>query len=190
MEWIFKNKKEFPVGDNRIEEAFSWRVLEKLSQNGLVGIIHHATSLFNLKSRSYREAFFGSNQVFRITNFTNFRQFIFKGISIPSVKGNVTTGAGAPAATFIYRPSANVNEKPIIHYGPFLEYQIQNVNHDLWSLTINSHEINYISSLEAAKAPFSNLENGSGEHLVHQQMINYLKRCYHLNLEQFCGLRN
>lgn len=187
LKWITTNKGTYPVSDNRIEEAFSWRVSEKLAEDGVVGIVHHATSLFNLKAKRYRQAFFTQNEVLRITNFANFRQFLFKGIQIPSDGEKKTSGATAPAATFAYRKfQFDRDKKQIIHYGPFMDNQIQNTGNDLWSITINESEITTVSPLEAEQGDFQTWKFALWGTRRDKEAINRLERRYSLNLAQFC----
>ena len=42
--WITANLKSRPVGGNRVCEAFSWRVVDLLEDDGCVGLLVHATS--------------------------------------------------------------------------------------------------------------------------------------------------
>ena len=136
--WIEKNKVEKPVGDGRVVEAFSWRVGEKLKSDGIIGIVHHATSLFNAKSKKYRQSFFQQHEVYKVTNFSNFRDYLFDG------------RATAPAATIIYCLYKENHEKSqIIHYGPFSVNQIQNFGNSLWAITINESEVQTVTPDDA-----------------------------------------
>jgi hypothetical protein len=185
--WMAENKKERPVGDKRIEEAFSWRVTDKLNENGVVGIVHHATSLFNLKSAEYRRHFFTRNEVLRVTNLSNFRQFLFDGTSVSLDDNKGSSGATAPAATIIYRlPKPKNKKQPIIHYGPFVDNQIQNTNDDFWSITINESEINIVSPEEAELGRFQTWKFAFWGNHRDKQAVEYLKHKFPLNLAQFC----
>lgn len=187
FKWIAENKKERPVGDMKIEEAFSWRVNDKLNEGGVVGIVHHATSLFNLKSAEYRRHFFTRNEVLRVTNLSNFRQFLFAGTSVSSEGKKKSSGATAPAATVIYRlPKPEVRKQPITHYGPFVDNQIQNTNDDFWSITINESEINTVSPEEAELGNFQTWKLALWGNHRDKQAISYLKHKFPMNLAQFC----
>ncbi len=72
--WIEAHKMEQPVSKRNVAEAFTWRVLELLNPDGCIGLILPAASLYNLGSRKYRQSFFQTCEVFRITNFSNLRQ--------------------------------------------------------------------------------------------------------------------
>lgn len=139
------NARERPVAGNRVAEAFSWRVSE-LVEDGCIGLILPATSLFNHESKQYRIRFFKQHEVKRITNFTNLRFILFGGRGL------------APAATFIYSKAEPNQEKPaIIHYGPFVVNQTLSSlwngskKHEAWVLTVNENEIQHVSPEEAEK---------------------------------------
>jgi hypothetical protein len=77
--WILVNRKNRPVARGRVVEAFSWRAGEKLKTDGVIGLVHHASSLFNATSKKYRKRFFEENVVYKITNFANLRNYLFEG---------------------------------------------------------------------------------------------------------------
>jgi type I restriction-modification system DNA methylase subunit len=187
FEWIGKNKNKKPVSQMKIEEAFSWRVAEKLHDQGVIGIVHHATSLFNVANttQKYRKAFFKEFEVLRVTNFANFRQFLFKGIQIPSQKGK--KNPTSPAATLVYRLySSDEPKKYITHYGPFADTQIQNASDDLWSITINEQEITTISPDEAELGLFQTWKFALWGSQRDRQAISYLKKLFNQDLLAYC----
>lgn len=136
--WIAQNRKNRPVGRMRVAEAFSWRVGDLLGPKGVVGLLHHATSLFNSTSETYRKRFFQAHEVLRVTNLSNLRDVLFGGRS------------SAPAATIVYRKSQEGQDKPsIVHYGPLLVNQASRVTQALWTITINESEVQPVSPQEA-----------------------------------------
>lgn len=145
--WIndAENHRTRPVAGNRVSEAFSWRVTDLLKDGGCIGLVLHATSLFNHESERYRREFFKQHEVLRITNFTNLRYVMFYG------RGK------APPMTIIYRkPLPEWEKTVIIHYGPFAINQIlsetwkRNKRKEAWVLTINESEISDVPANEAA----------------------------------------
>ncbi|MCI0698201.1 SAM-dependent methyltransferase [candidate division KSB1 bacterium] len=138
--WITDNLKQRPIGQYSLCEAFSWRATDILSDRGCIGLLIHATSLFNKYSAQYRQKFFILNEVKRITNFSNLAYILFAG------------SAQAPAATIVYtRAKVNQRKSPIVHYGPFVANQIFNYSLDeistkksAWTLTIHEDEIQTI----------------------------------------------
>jgi N-6 DNA Methylase len=142
--WIRRNIEERPATGNRVCEAFSWRVVDLLTPNGYVGMLIHASSLFNHESQKYRKSFFREHSVARITNFSHFVHILFSG-----------RGQEA-AATLIYNKVEPGIEKPeIIHYAPLMMNQIANRpwskgNRQItWAITINENEISIISPKDA-----------------------------------------
>jgi methylase of polypeptide subunit release factors len=138
--WITENFNSRPVGGNRVCEAFSWRVVDLLNSNGFVGLLIHANSLFNHESQKYRQNFFTTFTIVRVTNFSHLSYVLFGG------RGE------EPAATLIYSKTEPEIEKPeIIHYAPFIVNQLVNRpwskgNKQItWTITINENEISTIS---------------------------------------------
>ena len=145
-DWINENSKNRPVAGKRIAEAFTWRVIDLLNVDGLIGLLIPAMSLFNHESKKYRQKFFNYNQVFRVTNFANMRRVLFSGRTI------------SPSATLVYGKISSENDRPYIHhYAPFVANQIANLpfgkkeKQDTWSIVINENEIQTISNLDAKK---------------------------------------
>jgi hypothetical protein len=137
--WIDAYRKQQPVDNYSVAEAFNWRVLSLLSSTGYVGLILPAALLYNLEARKYRQFFFELCEVRRMTNFSNLRGELFEG------------KATAPAVTMIYHQALAEHEKPPIeHYGPFAIYQITKSSGKLWTITINEHEYQAVSPYEAA----------------------------------------
>jgi len=138
--WIKGNKSQKPVGDLSIAEAFSWKVTDLLTPDGIVGLILPATSLFNQHSEKYRQAFFTQHEVLRITNFANLREVLF-GKGKQGVK---------PAMTVIYQTNDTSEKRDIVHYGPFSVNQVLKAQNKPWGITINENEIQTVSPYKAA----------------------------------------
>ncbi len=110
--WIERNKRTSPVARNRVCEAFTWKAAEFLSDDGVAGLIVHATSLTNKHSLRYRQSFFKNNTVVKITNFSNLAYILFE------------KRAEAPAVTILYRKNTSDYKPDIIHFAPFVYNQI------------------------------------------------------------------
>lgn len=146
LSWIndSENRRKRPVAGNRMAEAFSWRVTDWLNDDGGIGLVLNATSLFNHESKRYRQEFFRQHKVLRITNFTNLRYMMFHG------------RAKAPPATIIYRKVLRGQEKEAMaHYGPFVINQVlskswkKSGQKETWLLTINENETSTVTAEEA-----------------------------------------
>ena len=55
LDWIKKNKKSCPIGRNQIAEAFAWKVLAHVQENGAIGMLMPAMSLFKSTSTKFRQ---------------------------------------------------------------------------------------------------------------------------------------
>lgn len=139
-----KNSLEYPIGGNRVAEAFSWLVTKLLNDQGVVGLILPATSLFSDRSEKYRQRFFSKQEVLRITNFANLREVLFDRRS------------EAPAMTLVYRKAADRYEKPpITHYAPFMINQLFDARYQPWVITVHANEVQSISPYEAEEGEAS-----------------------------------
>lgn len=132
-QWI--DESSYSVADYRVAEAFSWLATELLKENGIIGFLLPATSLFNKKSVHYREEFLQTNLIHKITNFTNMREILFG-----SAHKNVL-----PAMSVIYEKASELpfNHR-IVHYAPFTINQTIQDNTQPWTLTINAGEISSV----------------------------------------------
>lgn len=144
LKWVKANAKSRPVGGNRIEEAFSWRATEFVSEDGCVGFVLPTKRLFNTSSKKFRQAFFRQNKVCRITNFSNFHYLLFQ--------------ADVSAITIIYQKTTEEElKKTIWHYSPFVANQIiaqlkkGKPTRPVWTIVINKSEIKMIPYREAER---------------------------------------
>lgn len=182
--WIFNNLKSRPVGGNRVCEAFSWRVIDLLNYDGCVGLLIHATSLFNQESKKYRKLFFENHVVVRITNFSNLAYVLFGG------RGQ------EPAATLIYYPVEPETEKPeITHYAPLVVNQLTNrswgrgKSQPTWTITLNEDEVSIISSEDAKTGEFITWKAALWGKFRDKRMINRLQKLLPTTLQKIVGSR-
>lgn len=178
--WISsgKNKKSYPIADYRIAEAFSWLVTELSSNDGIIGLLLPATSLFNEHSLKYRTSFFTKNDVIRITNFANLRDILF---------GKHHSGV-LPAMTMVYRKSKDIeNKTPILHYGPFFVNQISHHNSKPWVIVINESEIKTISPYEAMSGDSSLWKLALWGTQRDKRTLDRIKHNFPMNLQEFCA---
>jgi len=186
LSWINddENRRNRPVAGNRVVEAFSWRVTDLLNQGGFVGLVFHATSLFNHESKKYRREFFKQNEILRITNFTNLAYILFRG------RGD------APAATVTYRKSPPEMEKhPIIHYGPFAINQVLSKawevldEKEAWVLTINENEVNFVQASDAEKGEAATWKLALWGSNKDRKALHRIQRLFSLTLEDLMKAR-
>jgi len=178
--WIENNKQDRPVGGNRVAEAFSWLVTDLLNQDGLVGLVLPATSLFNRESERFRQSFFTKHEVLRVTNFANLRDILF---------GREKSGV-LPAMTMVYRPSVDSHHKShIIHYGPFSVNQITTRRDKPWVITINESEIKPISPYEAEQGEMLTWKLALWGTHRDKRTIERIKYLFPNTLADFCKAR-
>jgi type I restriction-modification system DNA methylase subunit len=181
-DWIKDNLKDRPATGNRISEAFTWRVMDLLDADGLVGLVTPAMSLFNHESEKYRQNFFVAAKIFRVTNFTNMRQVLFSRRAV------------APSVTLIYaQTDPNENKPDILHYAPFVANQVSNIsfiNHKkikeekkiTWSITINENEIQSVSYNEIEQGLAETWKIALWGDYRDKKVIEYIKRLFPLTL--------
>jgi len=146
LEWMSQNKAEFPVSNNQLAEAFAWKVTQSLSEQGLVGLLLPAATLFKKSAQSFRSKFFTKTRSWCIDNFANLRHLLFRD-------------AIKPATAFFYSLSKydeNLERTNIITSAPFAVDQInryaegKRARDELWNVIVNDCEIKEIPNSEAA----------------------------------------
>ena len=141
LDWMKKNKKSYPTGRNQIAEAFAWKVLEHAQENGAIGMLMPAMSLFKSTSIAFRQEFFQQTNTWAVVNFSNLAPVLFAG------------RAGAPAAAFFYAPAEEEDaDDTITVFSPFRITQPttrSKRNSETWSVTVNSTELRQVCKSEA-----------------------------------------
>ncbi len=146
LDWIKKNKDQFPTSDNQIAEAFAWEVTQYLSIHGVIGLLLPAVILFKTHATKFRQQFFDRMDVWCIVNFSNLRHLLFQGST-------------SPAAAFFYSISQednNYSSHHIVTFAPFAVHQLSRYGVDnrqgkmLWSIIVNADGIREISNTDAA----------------------------------------
>lgn len=146
LDWIQENKQQFPTSDNQIAEAFAWEATQYLSNQGLVGLLLPAATLFKTHATKFRQQFFSRMDVWCVVNFSNLRHLLFQG-------------SANPAAAFFYSVSQEGNDhmsSHIVTFAPFAVNQLSRYGVDnrkrekLWSVLVNADEIREISRMDAA----------------------------------------
>ncbi|MCI5217762.1 MAG: SAM-dependent methyltransferase [Candidatus Electrothrix sp. LOE2] len=140
LDWMKKNKKSYPTGRNQIAEAFAWKVLEHAQENGAIGMLMPAMSLFKSTSTAFRQEFFQQTNTWAVVNFANLVYVLFAG------------RAKVPAAAFFYTPLNEDADETITVFSPFRITQPatrNKSNSETWSVTVNSTELRQVRKPEA-----------------------------------------
>jgi hypothetical protein len=142
------NKREMPIGGNQLAEAFLWKVTRQLQPRGVAAMLAPAMTLFKEESTSFRQHFFGSQNVWCVANFANLAYVLFAG------------RAETPAAAFFYSPNVKGEraepDQTILCYPPLVATQEANrpgkagTKKDTWSIVVNGSEIREIRVDEAS----------------------------------------
>ncbi|MDM8539760.1 N-6 DNA methylase [Desulfococcaceae bacterium HSG9] len=170
-----QNQSVRPVGGKRVAEAFAWIVTDCLKKDGLAGLILPATSLFNLESEKFRQAFFETHDVLEITNFANIRDKLF------DKRGSL------PAATFIYRPTEDKGNRPEIrHYAPYAVNQRALQNGKPWVIALNENEMKYLSPYQALNGETSFWKMALWGTPYDERILERIKAIFPISLSALC----
>jgi len=183
--WIKQNYKDRPVAGKRISEAFTWRVIDLLETDGLVGLLTPAMSLFNHRSKKYRQKFFSDNQVFRVTNFANMAFVLFDGELI------------VPAVTLFYGKVLSKNNKPYIyHCAPFVADQIANLpcgkkaKEDTWPIVINESQIKTITPIEIERGEAKTWKLALWGNYRDYKALAHIEKIFPITIQHLVSERN
>ena len=147
LAWMQAHTKNCPVGDYQIAEAFSWKTIEHLATEGIVGLLMPAMSLFKVHSIPFRQAFFSQLIVWCVANFANLAPILF---------GDRIT---VPVAALFFKKSQGIGdfEEDIVTYSPFLANQptLQQDKgkrfNESWVITVNGGELKRVDRDEAIR---------------------------------------
>lgn len=141
LEWMVEHRKTCPTGGNQLAEAFAWKVTEIAADDGLLGLVMPAMTLFKDESRHFRKSFFQRLNVWCVVNFANLAEVLFAG------------RARKPAAVFFYSPRSSddsATQETILTYAPLVANQeanrpvSSNARKETWSIVVNASEVREI----------------------------------------------
>jgi len=181
--WIKDNFIKFPTGDLQIAEAFTWKISQHISSNGVIGLLLPASTLFKTHSFNFRQAFFTQMNVWCVVNFSNLRHVLFRG-------------AVNPAIAVFYSPLINRSETAsiaIITYSPFAISQINLEINDfhkkipLWSIIVDSSSIRDIPKSEAILGDSMTWKISMWGTARDKRLLDSIKRRFP-SLSEFCKI--
>ena len=137
--WMSMHKQDRPTGGNQVAEAFAWRAQELIAQDGVVGFVMPAMTLFKYESRMFRREFFRNSSVWAVANFSNLAEVLFAGRSRAAAAAiffsrSPKQAGGMPETVEVYSPLV-VNEVPHRRRGQ------HTVREKIWNITVNASEI-------------------------------------------------
>lgn len=144
QKWKSENP-QLPIGRNQVAELFAWKVALHCSRNeGAIGLLLPAMTLFKRESEKFRKAFFSQVQVESLVNFSNLAYVLFAG------------RAETPCVAVFYRSTPPREEHEIVTFSPFIANQEANRPRGkrrklaTWAIAVNSSEVKLIPPSEAA----------------------------------------
>lgn len=78
-QWMRDNVREMPIRGHQVAEAFVWKTLPHLKQDGVAGLVLPAMTLFKKESTAFRRRFFASAYTWCVANFSNLAYVLFAG---------------------------------------------------------------------------------------------------------------
>lgn len=162
--WMSNHKQDLPTGGNQVAEAFAWRAHELVAEDGVVGFVMPAMTLFKYESRMFRREFFRSSRVWAVANFSNLAEVLFAGRS-----------RAAAAAFFFSRLSPENGDLPetVEVYSPLVVNEVphrrggeRTVREKIWNITVNASEIRdvpYYEILDGDALPWKLASWGSAK---------------------------
>ncbi len=140
-----------PTGGHQVAEAFAWVVAERLSADGVAGLLLPAMTLFKDESRGFRAGLFDQLDVWCVANFANFAYVLFSGRSqIPAAAVFYGLRCKAPAlseAAPAHSGVAGNGESVVTVYTPLLVNQEAVLlgqprsRREAWSIVVNASEV-------------------------------------------------
>ena len=147
-EWMQAHSQEAPTGGNQVAEAFVWKILPYLEQNGVAGLVLPAMTLFKKESTSFRKQFFTKARAWCVANFSNLSEVLFAGRS------------RRPCLTLFFQQKESQLDtdraESILTYSPLVINQEANRpdkpgrKKDTWTITINAAEVQEVPVDRAA----------------------------------------
>ena len=141
------NTKEAPTGGHQDAEAFVWKTLPYLKQDGVAGLVLPAMTLFKKESTAFRQRFFTSVRTWCMANFSNLAYVLFAG------------RAKRSALVLFFQPRDSSLEEEwdesILTYAPLVVNQEANrpskpgKQKSTWNITINAAEMQEVPVYKA-----------------------------------------
>jgi hypothetical protein len=190
--WMGTHKEDRPTAGNQVAEAFAWRARDMVAEDGAVGLVMPAMTLFKYESRLFRREFFRNTRTWAVSNFSNLAEVLFAGRS------------RVPAAAFFFSPFSSQTEdlpETVEVYSPLVVNEVphglqgeHSARQKIWNITVNASEIRdipYYEIIGGDALPWKLASWGSGKDkkLLSSissrfQSIRALEKAGHLFLSQ------
>ena len=150
-DWMTQHSENAPTGGNQVAEAFVWKTIPWLAQNGVAGLVLPAMTLFKNESETFRKEFFTKARIWCVANFSNLAYVLFAGKAPRPTR---------PALALFFRlhetDEGLETQDSILTYSPLIVNQEANrptlpgQEKDTWTITINAAEIQEVPVVKAA----------------------------------------
>lgn len=167
LDWCKSNNK--PIGDKESSQAFLWRVLDFLKENGKAGMFVSAGILFkhNTTTQDFRNQWFNQVKLEDIFNFIHVRKFFFKSAISPFLSICFSKGKQLDSPVYYWsaKQTKNIDKTQSIAFSKYDRHILY--PEDLSSVTIwkelwfgRKADIELLDFLQRKKRlqEFSNLE--------------------------------
>lgn len=143
-QWMRANAANHPVGGNQVAEAFVWKSMAQVAEDGVCGLVLPAMTLFKSESKTFRKTLFANSSVWCVANFANLAYVLFAG------------RAARSAAVFFLSPRNPDPHARILTYAPFIINQEANRptavgrQQATWSIVVNADELQELPTRDVA----------------------------------------
>ena len=140
------NRTRYPVGGNQVAEAFTWKVIEHLSNQGQAALLLPAMTLFKSESTSFRKLFFAAAQVHSVANFANLAEVLFPGHPYRRGRRIDRTRPRRPAAALFYSKGSPEQDgirvfSPLVVEQPANRPSESGERKDAWNIVVHANQI-------------------------------------------------
>ncbi|HZC22725.1 MAG TPA: N-6 DNA methylase, partial [Candidatus Binatia bacterium] len=149
FEWMNGHHRDRPTGGNQVAEAFAWRACDFVAEDGVVGLLLPAMTLFKYESERFRAKFLQHAQLWSVANFSNLAEILFAGRS------------RVPAAAFFYSCADGAQPPESVEfYSPLVANQVLHnpggpgSRKQVWAIVVNASEIRDVPYREVRAGAF------------------------------------
>ena len=134
--WMSEHRRDRPTGGYQVAEAFAWRACDFVAEDGVIGLLLPAMTLFKYESERFRAKFLQHAQLWSVANFSNLAEILFAGRS------------RVPAAAFFYSCADGAQPPESIEFfSPLVANQVLHnpgepgSRKQVWAIIVNASEI-------------------------------------------------
>ncbi|NTX62662.1 N-6 DNA methylase [Myxococcus sp. CA051A] len=139
-QWIDAHAATAPVTKRDVAEAFAWKAIDHLAEDGTVGLLLPAMTLVK-DDDAFRRRFFDAVSIKGVANFSNLRRDLFGG------------RAETPTAAIFFRSRPDEDDGRVLVFSPMAANQsaVRSAPGERlrpWTITLNASEVRSVSRNE------------------------------------------